>query len=93
MRRCRASAILGAILCLLTQLGVGSDFREWKPRVSLALNSKPSVVEYSPDGKLLAVGDTEGLITLVDVLAGAIVHTIQTDLQPVLTVNFLEKIQ
>jgi len=78
-------------LCLLTQLGVGSDFREWKPRVSLALNSKPSVIEYSPDGKLLAVGDTEGLITLVDALAGAIVHTIQTDLQPVLIVNFLEK--
>ncbi|HWR35090.1 MAG TPA: WD40 repeat domain-containing protein [Clostridia bacterium] len=68
-----------------------AEFPKWKPRNTVAVGSSPRVLSYSPDGKLIAVGDADGSLRIISVDSGSVVKSAASDLKPLLEIHFLAK--
>ncbi len=75
---------------LLVQCGF-ADSSDWKLRKTVSLSAASVSVAYSPDGKRLALADSDGTVTFLDSKTGSVLHTLPTKLQGIETINILPK--
>ncbi|HWR14593.1 MAG TPA: WD40 repeat domain-containing protein [Terriglobales bacterium] len=83
--------VLFIVILAAAMTSSAADFPKWKPRKAVAVGSSPKVIRYSPDGKLIAVGDADGNLRIIAVDSGSVIKTVASDLKPLLEIHFLPK--
>ncbi|HYG99861.1 MAG TPA: WD40 repeat domain-containing protein [Terriglobales bacterium] len=84
--------VFAVVMLVCTALACGaSDFPKWKPRITVAVGGSPRALSYSPDGKLLAIGGTDGTLTIISADSASVVKSLSSGLKSILQVQFLPK--
>jgi WD40 repeat protein len=71
----RLVAIVSLAGCLSVSLSAAS-VPEWKSRLTISLPGEATVISYSPDGNLIAVGHANGQVTIWETKNGSLVRSL-----------------
>jgi WD40 repeat protein len=86
----RRLIVFVVLICAVSSC-CGGDFPKWRQRATVAIGGTPSAIRYSPDGRLLGLGQRDGTLTVISVQSASVLSTLKSGLEPISDIRFLPK--